>query len=70
MYESVMSERLLDLSPRRTTSREEGVTREAHGLVVTDLRDIWMFAASGYLGDSTHDYFCAQVGHSLVSSRA
>ncbi len=55
---------LVDLSPKRT-GRPQGVGEEGwgeHGLVVMDLTDIKLFAVSGYMGDSTHNYFCAQVG--------
>ena len=50
--------RLLDLSPR---SSHPPPTHKDCGLAVADLTNLHLFSVSGYKGDPTHDYFCAQV---------
>ena len=56
--DAISEERLLDLSPQMTTPPS---CHHDNGLVLIDLTQLSMFVVSGYLGDSSHDYFSAQV---------
>ena len=58
IFHSASSEgHLLDLSPKSTTA----TFGTDAGLVYSDLTNIHLFSVSGYKGDPTLDYFCAQV---------
>ena len=60
IFHSASSEgHLLDLSPKATTTTATVGTDS--GLVYSDLASVHLFSVSGYKGDSTLDYFCAQV---------
>ena len=60
IFHSASSEgHLLDLSPKSTTAAAE-VGMDS-GLVYSDLTNVHLFSVSGYKGDPTLDYFCAQV---------
>lgn len=57
-HDAVSEERLLDLSPQQTTPTS---CQRDHGLVLIELAQLSVFGVAGYLGNRSHDYFCAQV---------
>lgn len=52
---------LLDLSPRSTTAVAGSSLIRDGGLVLTDITNLHLFSVTGYKGDPTLDYLCAQV---------
>ena len=61
VYASAVSHRLLDLSPK--TSDRSHHHHQEHGLIVLDTSNLHLFVVTGYKGNPTHDYLCAQVNH-------